>query len=83
MNEKLFKIIFRGNQMEHLDIYCNPCRNGDLIKKATLFCKTCNVPEPLCKDCAAQHTRHKLCRNHKLCDEMDEFSNVQRASNQK
>lgn len=81
MHEKLFEIIFR--EMEHLDIYCDPCRHGDLKTIATLFCKMCDVPEPLCKDCAAQHTRNKLCRNHKLSDDMEEFSNVQRAANKK
>lgn len=69
--------------MKHLDISCNPCLCGNLKTKATLFCKTCDVPEPLCKNCAVQHTRHKLCRNHKMSDDMEEYSNVKRASNQK
>lgn len=62
------------DQLKKEEIFCDPCLHGDLKSKATLFCKTCDVPEPLCADCAVQHTRHKLCRNHELCDNMAEFS---------
>lgn len=61
------------DQLKKEEIFCDPCLHGDLKSKATIFCKTCDVPEPLCADCAVQHTRHKLCRNHELCDNMAEF----------
>lgn len=47
--------------MEYLDIYCNFCCNGDLIKKVMFFCKICNVFELLCKDCVVQYICYKLC----------------------
>lgn len=53
---------------------CDPCLYGDKKTKATHFCKTCDVPELFCKDCAQHHTRQKLSRDHELCDEMKDFS---------
>lgn len=65
---------FSEDISKHGDIFCDPCLYGDIKTKATHFCKTCDVPEPLCKDCAQQHTREKLSRNHELCDEMKKIS---------
>lgn len=31
----------------------------NMRNKQTHFCKTCKVPEALCKDCAQQHTSKK------------------------
>lgn len=39
------------DQLKKEEIFCDPCLHGDLKSKATLFCKTCDVPEPLCADC--------------------------------
>lgn len=48
--------------------------------KGTHFCKTCEDPEPLCDNCARQHTRHKLFRDHEICDAIEEIKNYQESS---
>lgn len=66
-------MIFRADQTEQSDIFCDPCLYGNLKNKATHFCKSCDFPEPLCKYCAQQHSRQKLSRDHELCKDMKEF----------
>lgn len=51
----------------------DPCSYGNIIVRATHFCKTCEDPEPLCESCAAQHGRHKISRHHKICENIGEF----------
>lgn len=71
---------------EHTDaqeVFCDPCLYDDKNTKATHYCKTCDVPEPLCIDCAKQHTRQKLSRDHELCDNIGEFQKYQRYLNAK
>lgn len=56
-----------------IDLNCNPCSYGNIIVRATHFCKTCEDPEPLCESCAAQHGRHKISRHHQICENIGEF----------
>lgn len=69
---------FRANQTIQEDTFCETCLYEDVQTKATHYCKTCDVPEPLCNDCAKQHTRQKLSRDHKLCDDIREFLDHQK-----
>lgn len=63
-------------------IFCDPCsyENQQIIAK--FFCKTCDPPEPLCDDCAQQHSRQKLSRDHELCDDMKKYPNLPLEKNQ-
>lgn len=51
---------------------------GNIKAKATHYGKTCEVPEPWCNDCAKQHTRQTLSKDHELCDKIREFSDHQK-----
>lgn len=64
---------FSADQTDQEDILCDPCLCEDKKTKAAHYCKTCDVPEPLCNECAKQHTRQKLGRNHELCDDIRDF----------
>lgn len=66
----LLGFFFSEDITKEEDIFCDPCRYVHINTKATLFCITCDVPEPFCEDCAQQHTRQKLSRDHELCNEM-------------
>lgn len=68
---------FFSEDIPKKEIFCYPCGYGDIQTRATHFCKTCDVPEPLCQDCAQQHTRQKLSRGHELCNEMKKM-NIQK-----
>lgn len=52
------------------EIVCYPCSNDNVYVNATNFCKTCADPEPFCINCARQHTRQKLFKEHQLCKEI-------------
>lgn len=65
------------------ELFCGPCHYGSQQRTATHFCKTCDVPEPLCLNCAQQHTRQKLSRDHELCDNIKTFPNAQEKSEPK
>lgn len=69
-------------QEDENEIFCDPCLYGDQQIIATFFCKTCDVPEPLCGDCAKQHSRQKLSRDHELCDDMKKYPNLQLKNDQ-
>lgn len=71
-------MIFSANQTDQENIYCDPCLYEDIKTKATQFCKTCDAPEPLCNDCAKQHSRQKLSRDHELCNDIQEYLNNQK-----
>lgn len=64
---------FRENQYKQLEVLCESCLFGNLNIRATHFCKTCEDPEPLCNSCAQLHIRHKLCRDHEICDVIEEL----------
>lgn len=68
---------FSESQCKQNEILCDPCLLGNLNTTATHFCKSCEDLEPLCDNCAQQHIRHKLCRDHELCDTIEEFINSQ------
>lgn len=55
------------------EILCVPCSSEKKQVLADFFCKTCDDPEPLCEDCAYQHAKQKLSRNHELCDDLKEM----------
>lgn len=65
------------NKREEKVKFCEPCLRKNLRKKRTHFCKTCEVPEALCKDCAQQHTREKLSRYHEVCKDTGKRQSVQ------
>lgn len=69
----MIRWFFSVYQREKQEIFCDPCLYGDIKIKATHYCKTCDVPEPLCHDCAKQHTRQKSSRDHKLGDDIGKF----------
>lgn len=73
---KLHAILGENNQHEK-EVECDPCFIENIHVKATHFCKTCVDPEPLCEECAKQHTRQKTCRNHELCKDVEEFVKFQ------
>lgn len=68
---------FSQNKREEKVKFCEPCLRKNLRKKRTHFCKTCEVPEALCKDCAQQHTREKLSRYHEVCKDTGKRQSVQ------
>lgn len=72
-----FFFCFSESQSKLSEILCDPCLFENLNTKATHFCKTCEDLEPLCDKCAQEHKRHKLCRDHELCDTLEEFINSQ------
>lgn len=76
-------MIFRADQTDQEDIFCDPCLYEDVKTKATHYCKTCDFSEPLCNDCAKQHTRQKLSRDHEMCNNIGEFHNNQKDLNKK
>ena len=43
-------------------IQCKICVDEKREIEATRVCKTCEVPEPLCDDCAKKHTKQKAIR---------------------
>lgn len=62
-------IIFRGSffseiQKEEIVKLCDPCLRKNVKKRQTYLCKTCDVPEALCKDCARYHTCKKVSRSY-------------------
>lgn len=59
-------------------LLCDPCLYGSKKNTATHFCTTCDVPEPLCVNCAQQHTRQRISRDHQLCDNINVFPNAQK-----
>ena len=86
-NNMLYKINFtifvRKEEMHENQIFCEPCLYGDKQIEATYFCKTCADPEPLCDNCAQQHTRHKASREHEISNDLTQLSRLDDASNQK
>lgn len=74
---------FSADEPNQEDMFCDPCLYADIKIKATHYCKTCDDPEPLCNDCARQHTRQKLSRHHEICDNIGEFDNNKKDSNPK
>lgn len=72
LNTVSFFFFFRKSNIVN-GLLCEPCSTENNQVLATFFCKTCDDPEPLCDTCANQHTRQKLSRNHKLCDDLKEF----------
>lgn len=70
-------VFFSQNKNEENVEFCDPCLRKNLKKKQTHFCKTCEVPEALCKDCAQQHTRQKVSRHHEICDATGKSQSVQ------
>lgn len=57
------------------DQHCNPCSYGDIIVRATHFCRTCENPEPLCENCSTQHVRQRKSRHHQICENIKEIPN--------
>lgn len=49
-NVKLLGILSDDTNEE--EVFCGSCRDGHIKTKATHFCITCDIPEPLCEDCA-------------------------------
>lgn len=80
---KLLFLIFSAKQRDQKDILCGPCLYVDIKTKATRYCKTCDDSEPLCNDCAKQHTRQKSSRDHELGDDIRTFYDNQKGSNAK
>lgn len=52
---------------------CNPCFADNIETKATYFCKTCEDPELFCEECAKQHTRQKMFKEHTLSTDLRGF----------
>ncbi|XP_078322456.1 uncharacterized protein LOC111105028 isoform X2 [Crassostrea virginica] len=73
----------KKKEMHENQIFCEPCLYGDKQIEATYFCKTCADPEPLCENCAQQHTRHKASREHEISNDLTQLSRLDDASNQK
>lgn len=73
-------MIFSAEQTNQEGIFCEPCIYENITTTATYYCKTCDIPEPLCNVCAKQHIRQKLSRNHELCDDMGEFPDQQKGA---
>lgn len=53
------------------------------IKKRYMGPKKEPEPEPFCNKCAQQHIRHNLCRNHEICDDIEELHDKKVAIKQK
>ena len=64
-------------------LFCDPCKYGKLKTEATMFCKTCDDPDPLCKECAKLHTRQKATRGHEICDDIKLFLSLFHKSSDK
>lgn len=73
----IFLLWFSENNQHEKEVDCDPCSIENINVKATHFCKTCADPEPLCDKCAKQHTRQKICRDHKMCKDVREFFEYQ------
>ena len=63
----------RKNEQLQKQLLCELCRYGNIQTEATSFCKTCEEPELLCKDCAIQHTRQRATKGHEICSDIEQF----------
>lgn len=61
--------LFSQHKQDEKIKFCDLCLRKNLRRKQTHFCKTCDVPEALCKDCAQQHTRNRVSRHHEICED--------------
>lgn len=73
----------KENESKQSEFFCDSCVFENIKSKATHFCKTCEDPEPLCNKCAQQHLRHNLCRNHEICDDIEELHDIKVAVKEK
>ena len=54
-------------------VKCMPCNFDGDDSDATAFCLTCKEPEPMCSQCAAQHTRERKTRGHEICNDIEKL----------
>ena len=61
---------------------CKTCLDEKRESEATRVCKTCEVPEPFCDDCAKQHTKQKAIRGGEmhLCVDLENLKPYQKVS---
>ena len=61
---------------------CKTCLDEKRESEATRVCKTCEVPEPLCDDCAKKHTKQKAIRGGEmhLCVDLEYLKPNQKVS---
>lgn len=67
----------RNVQHHYRDMSCRPCSMDNMTVKATCFCKSCEDPEPLCEECAKQHTRFQICKDHEICQDIKYFQETE------
>ena len=72
-----FPLIHREQSKYGRRVFCEPCSFENKSKEADRFCKSCQDPEPMCEDCAKEHTRHRITRGHKMCLDLEQFLNIQ------
>ena len=63
----------RHNKRLQERILCDSCKYDNVQTEATVFCKTCKEPDPLCDDCGQLHTRQRATRGHELCDDKEQL----------
>lgn len=61
-------------------LFCDPCHFGDVRAKATSFCQTCKDPKPFCRECARLHICQESNEDHEICDDITQFCNPNRTS---
>ncbi|XP_062621819.1 uncharacterized protein LOC134283381 [Saccostrea cucullata] len=54
-------------------LLCEPCTTEGAKTRADSFCKDCDEPEPLCKNCAVEHIKQRQFRNHSICGDISQI----------
>nr|XP_022290966.1 uncharacterized protein LOC111102491 isoform X2 [Crassostrea virginica] len=65
------------NKQPQKQLLCELCMYGNVQIEATSFCKTCEDPELLCKECATQHSCQRATKDHEICSDIDQFPTPQ------
>lgn len=64
-------------------MFCGLCLFENIENKASMYCKTCKDPEPLCKECAKHHIRERGTRDHEICNDLEEICNFKNLTNER
>ncbi|XP_062586611.1 uncharacterized protein LOC134248210 [Saccostrea cucullata] len=78
LRQKLFRNHMISKDIANLpkndELFCKPCTTEGGKTQADSFCKDCDEPEPLCRECARQHIKQRQFRHHSICDDISQIS---------